>query len=409
MISRCFLAVLVGSVFAGAALSGCGDQGSGSGTGGSANGGASAAKGGQSTNAGAPSSGGRAGEVGSGGANSASNSGGSAGSGTAGASSAGADSLGGKSSGGASSNSGGTATSSGGRAPNASGGKGSAGANNGGANSTSSGGAAGSSNANGGSVGNAGAGGANTAGGGSGNGGPVKVWIAGDSTVQNCSSACPCGWGSQFDPLFNSNVTVQNSAVGGRSVQTWLYDANVSSTMTNGECALTSTTYNARWTAMTNTSTGMKSGDYLFIQFGINDGDTTCPRHVGLTLFKDYLGKMAKAAKDLGAQPIFLTPVSAISCNSSGKAVGTRGEFVTATKDAGTTYGVPVIDLHQLSVDLYNSLGLCPNDSDYTKGKVGDFFCEDHTHFEAAGAKQIAQIIAKALRDQKIGLASYLL
>lgn len=159
---------------------------------------------------------------------------------------------------------------------------------------------------------------------------------------------------------------------------------------------------------MLNASTGMKSGDYLFIQFGINDGDSTCPRHVGTTLYKKYLGDMAQAAKDRGAHPIFLTPVSAISCNSSGKAVGTRG-FLSATMEAGTTYGVPVIDLHQRSVELYNSLGLCPNDGDYSAGTVGAFFCNDHTHFEASGAQQIAKVVAKALRDQNIPLAAYLL
>ncbi|HEY5956711.1 MAG TPA: hypothetical protein VIV60_09170, partial [Polyangiaceae bacterium] len=104
-------------------------------------------------------------------------------------------------------------------------------------------------------------------------------------------------------------MTVVNSAVGGRSIQTWLYEANVSSTLgSNGECTLTSTTYNARWTNMTDPTSGMKRGDYLLIQFGINDGDSACPRHVGTALYQTYLGTMAKAAKALGAQPIFLTP-----------------------------------------------------------------------------------------------------
>jgi lysophospholipase L1-like esterase len=39
---------------------------------------------------------------------------------------------------------------------------------------------------------------------------------------------------------------------------------------------------------------------------------------------------------------------------------------------------------------------------------VGKFFCEDHTHFEAAGAAQIASVVAKALKEQGIGLAAYL-
>ena len=228
------------------------------------------------------------------------------------------------------------------------------------------------------------------------------------STVANGSTPCPIGWGGQFMPLFNNKVTVNNRAIGGRSVQTWLYD--VSSTLgTDGECDLNSTTYQAAWTAMLN---GMKAGDYLFIQFGINDTDSTCPRHVGTALFKTDYGMMAQAAKDRGANPIFLTPVSSIACSGS-KATPTRGTFATATIQAGTQYDVPVIDLEQLSVALYTSLGFCPlpgpdTATTFESGAIGDFFCEDHTHFEQAGAVQIADLIAKALVDQGIGLAAYL-
>jgi lysophospholipase L1-like esterase len=229
--------------------------------------------------------------------------------------------------------------------------------------------------------------------------------MAGDSTMMNAST-CPIGWGSQFAPYFTGNVTVQNSAVGGRSIQTWLYEGNVTSTMnSSGECTLSSTAYSPRWTAMLDASTGFKSGDYLVIQFGINDGDTTCPRHVGTARFKQLLGVMASAAKARGVKPIFVTPVAAITCSGS-TAVGNRG-FVTETKDAAAANGVPVIDLHARSVALYNSLKLCPNNGDYTTGAVGAFFCNDHTHFEAAGAKQIAGLIATALREQNIPLAAY--
>lgn len=209
-------------------------------------------------------------------------------------------------------------------------------------------------------------------------------------------------------PHFNNKVTVNNRAIGGRSVQTWLYD--VSSTLgTNGECELNSTAYLAAWTAMLS---GMKAGDYLFIQFGINDTDGTCPRHVGTALFKSYYGTMAQAAKDRGANPIFVTPVSSIACSGS-KATPTRGTFATAAVQAGTQYNVPVIDLEQLSVALYTSLGFCPlpgpdTATTFESGPVGDFFCEDHTHFEQAGAVQIADLVAKALTDQGIGLGAYL-
>jgi lysophospholipase L1-like esterase len=218
------------------------------------------------------------------------------------------------------------------------------------------------------------------------------------------ASACPIGWGNQFAPYFTSAVTVQNSAVGGRSIQTWLYEENVTSAKNAaGECVLSSTAYSSRWTAMLN---GFASGDYLIVQFGINDGDSACPRHVGTARFKELLGVMATAAKARGVKPVFVTPVAAITCSGS-TAVGNRG-FVTETKDAATANGVPVIDLHARSLALYNSLALCPNNGDYTSGAVGAFFCNDHTHFEAAGARQIAGLIASALREQGIPLAAYL-
>ncbi|WP_240521809.1 SGNH/GDSL hydrolase family protein [Amycolatopsis vastitatis] len=235
----------------------------------------------------------------------------------------------------------------------------------------------------------------------------VKVWLAGDSTMADPKSSCPVGWGSRFDALFNDQVTVVNKAVSGRSIQTWLYESNVTGAKNSaGECVVNPNTYAQRWLDMLDPANGMHSGDYLFIQFGINDSDPNCPRHVGTARYQSLLTTMTNAAKSRGAHPVLLTPVAAITCSGS-TAVGNRG-FLSPTTAAGTATGAPVIDLHKLSYTLYNTLKLCPNNGDYTKGAVGAFFCNDHTHFEAAGADQIARVVAKALRDQKIGLAGYL-
>jgi len=238
---------------------------------------------------------------------------------------------------------------------------------------------------------------------------PVTIWLAGDSTMANPSGgvSCPAGWGQQFGQYFNSNVTVKNSAIGGRSIQTWLYDPNVTSRKNSaGECIIGPGGYSSRWRAMLDSTTGMKPGDYLFIQFGINDGSSTCPRHVGSARYQELLRMMASAAKARGAHPIFLTPVSALRCSGS-TAVATRG-FLTETRSAATASQVPVIDLHRLSYTLYNTLRFCPFNGNWSSGPVGAFFCNDHTHFEAAGARQIAGVVSKALRDQQLPLAAYL-
>jgi len=222
--------------------------------------------------------------------------------------------------------------------------------------------------------------------------------------VQNPSGGCPVGWGSQFAAYFTSGVTVQNSAVGGRSIQTWLYEGNVTGTKNAaGECTLSSTAFHQRWTTMLS---GFRSGDYLFVQFGINDGSADCPRHVGTARFRELLGVMARAAQARGVNPVFVTPVAAITCSGS-TAVGNRG-FLTDVTTAASANGVPVIDLHRRSVALYNSLRFCPNNGDYSQGALGRFFCNDHTHFDTEGARQIAGLVATALREQNIGLAGRL-
>ncbi len=246
---------------------------------------------------------------------------------------------------------------------------------------------------------------------------PITVWLAGDSTMQPCSAnlcgTTPlCGWGSQFQPYFKSTATVVDSAAGGRSIQTWLYEPNVGATLVNGECPVNPKTPSARWQAMLDPANGMKSGDYLLVEFGINDTSATCVKHVGTALFQSYLGMMAQAAQKVGAHPIFLTSTNAVICGV-GSMVPPNRAFGPETKAAGMANGVPVIDLTTLTAAFYTSKGFCPNAGDvattYTATTpIGLFFCQDHTHFEMAGASQIAGVVAKALRDQNIGLAAYL-
>ncbi len=239
----------------------------------------------------------------------------------------------------------------------------------------------------------------------------ITIWLAGDSTVANGNTPCPSGWGKFFAKEFKDNVTVTNAAVGGRSVRSWLYD--VTGTMgDDGECVINqdgsgNRVLQARWTDML---AAMDEGDYLFVQFGINDGDSTCNRHVGGAAFKEEYAMMARAAVERGVHPVFLTPVSMIRC-SGGTAIGSRG-FLTETFDVASAENVPVIDLHQLSVDLYAELGFCPipggDVSASTMGPVGDFFCDDHTHFSDLGAARVATLIADAVAEQELELALYL-
>ncbi|HEY6528219.1 MAG TPA: carbohydrate-binding protein [Cellvibrionaceae bacterium] len=240
---------------------------------------------------------------------------------------------------------------------------------------------------------------------------PITVWIAGDSTVADGNTPCPVGWGKTIGDYFNDKVTIKNSALGGRSVRTWLYDVK-DQAGSNGECKIStnsdgSPVLQSRWTSMLEQ---MRAGDYLIIQFGINDGAGTCPRHVGGTAFKNEYIYMANEAIKRGAHPILVTPSPALKCSGS-TAVASRG-FLTETFAVGNQLNIPVIDLHKQGTALYNQLAFCPvaggDVSASTRGAVGEFFCDDHTHFDTPGARQIGGIIADALRAQSSPLANYL-
>lgn len=241
----------------------------------------------------------------------------------------------------------------------------------------------------------------------------LRIWLAGDSTVANGQTPCPRGWGGALAARFDERITVNNAAAGGRSVHTWLYQVGQEIDEATGECALArdpagQPLLQQRWQTMLD---GMQAGDYLFVQFGINDGDPSCDRHVGLAAFEAAYAMMAEAARARGALPIFVTPVSMVRCNGR-TAVGSRGAFVTSTIAVGERLGVPVIDLHARSVALFQSLDFCPipggDVSESTTGPVGDFFCDDHTHFSGGGAVEIAGVVAQALKEQNIPLAAYL-
>jgi lysophospholipase L1-like esterase len=408
-----------------------GGGGAGATTGGSsggASGGASSGTGGSSASGGATSAtggavGGATGSTGgsSGGASggASSGTGGSAGGasgGTGGTSGAASGSTGGTgsgasgTSGGASGSSGGTGRTSGTDGMGGVAGRGGSSGSGGTGGTGGMGGAAG----RGGSSGSGGTGGSVDGGAGSGGTGPIPdagpvdpskkitVWMVGDSTMQNCSGTGQCGWAAEFQQYFNANATISNQARGGRSIQTWIWgDPNVSKTAAdaNGECQVIDTsTYSDNLTTMLDATKGMQPGDWVYVAFGINDATATCNRHVGKALFQSDLDFMAKTIRAKGANPIFGTSTSGQSCSGSTN-VPNRG-FGPETKAAGAADNVPVIDLTQLSVDLYNSLKLCPGGS--------STFWFDGTHFKTEGATQVAGVVAKALKDQGIGLAAYL-
>jgi hypothetical protein len=258
--------------------------------------------------------------------------------------------------------------------------------------------------------------GGSTGGGGGGGALPsTTIWIAGDSTVMTYAAGNTDGnngvsiegWGQELGQYFTSQVTIDNQAIGGRSVAFFMWSV-VKDSAGNYQCvddqgnpqyqldAAGSHVDTSQWARI---KSGIKAGDFLLIQFGTNDETHTCPRYVSLPDFETDFGIMADTARAKGATPIFVTPMGHRSFSGS-TVTNTLLPYANAMKDEATKKTVEVEDLNLRSEEYYMSVG-----SSYLATNIFD---GGTTHFIKAGAVKMAELIAGEVRKNAGPLAAYL-
>ena len=106
-------------------------------------------------------------------------------------------------------------------------------------------------------------------------------------------------------------------------------------------------------------SEGLKSGDFLLIQFGHNDEKADPFRHTDPdTTFKENLRCFITTAQGKGAYPILHTPIARRLFDADGHFLpGSHGEYPRAIRELGAEMKVPVIDLTAITEGYLNQLG----------------------------------------------------
>ncbi len=196
----------------------------------------------------------------------------------------------------------------------------------------------------------------------------VRIAMVGDSTMASYPNPPKDrpdlhGWGQVFGACFGPRVVILNHAASGRSTKSFMVQK--------------------RWAKVL-----AEKPDYVFIQFGHNDQkDKSLAPDGG---YRDYLIRYVDEARKSGITPVLVTPVARRTFDKSGKPTTSLTPFATATRKVANEKNVPVIDLHQLSLDLYAKLG--------DKGSA-DFSpsATDRTHFSKKGATAVAELVAKQI------------
>lgn len=200
------------------------------------------------------------------------------------------------------------------------------------------------------------------------------VFLAGDSTCapKSDSERPKYGWGEKFAQYLNGN-TVENRAVGGKSTKTFKEGG--------------------QWAKLLKSVT---AGDVVLIQFGHNDENQTAADGRGTTpeQYHDNLVGFISDVKEKDAVPVILTPLCRRSF-TNGTVNHTYGEYLAQAKQAAIDGGATMLDVEQLSYDWLTGLGEEASASRYMVSVDGS----DNTHFTELGSTEVAEMIAKALKD----------
>jgi lysophospholipase L1-like esterase len=218
---------------------------------------------------------------------------------------------------------------------------------------------------------------------------PITIYMIGDSTMADkpTEDNPERGWGQMFPIFFDSTVRIENHAKNGRSTRTFLSEN--------------------RWQPILEK---LKAGDYVFIQFGHNDGSKEkVDRYTTPEDYKKNLEIFVKETLEKNANPILCTPVMRRRFDDSGKFYDTHGIYPDIVRDLAAELKVPLIDMHKKSEKLITEFGADSSKKIFLWIESGKYQSlpdgkQDNTHFSEFGAIKIAELAVEGIKELNLEL-----
>ncbi len=230
---------------------------------------------------------------------------------------------------------------------------------------------------------------------------PVRVLMAGDSTmadkvltktvkdsVTGNEIEVPFlerGWGMMLPNLLNEKAVVKNYAKNGRSTRTFVEEG--------------------LWTELINNA---RKGDVVIIQFGHNDSSISKgERYTNPTQFRLNFTAFVVEVKAKGAMPVLCTPVARRKFNNEGVLEPSHGEYPEIIRSVAKAQDVPLVDMENITSEWLMREGVEGSKKFFHKfpPSVSPLYpkgLDDNTHFNEAGAKEVALMFAGEVKRLKI-------
>lgn len=212
------------------------------------------------------------------------------------------------------------------------------------------------------------------------------TYLTGDSTVQTYDAtayAPQAGWGQMLDRFLADDVAVRNHAIGGRSSKNFITQGRLDDVLRE-----------------------IRPGDYLFTQFGHNDATQGVDdRYASPSDYKEYLRTYVEGARQRGATPVLVTPVSRRSFDpDTGLFRVSFPEYVEKMIELATEEDVALVDLSASSRAYLDEIGPEAAKAVFLHVDPGVFpnrpaGTVDDTHFQEYGAIQMARLVAQGVAE----------
>jgi lysophospholipase L1-like esterase len=191
------------------------------------------------------------------------------------------------------------------------------------------------------------------------------IFIAGDSTVCDQPAEPWNSWGQMLPRFFQPDVAVANYAESGESIKSSLGAKRFDKIFSL-----------------------MKSGDYLFVQFGHNDQKDKATN--ALAVYKANLNKIVARTRELGGTPVLVTSME----RKGGVEHDTLAGYPATVHAVAKEEQCALIDLNAMSRIFYRALG-----ADLDKA------FQDGTHHNNYGSYELAKCVVLGIQQGKLPLA----
>ncbi|NJB84983.1 DNA sulfur modification protein DndE [Lewinella marina] len=217
---------------------------------------------------------------------------------------------------------------------------------------------------------------------------PPTVYLIGDSTAADKREdrRPETGWGEALSDYLTAGVVVENHARNGRSSRSFRQEG------------LWRIVYEA-----------IRPGDYVFIQFGHNDPKPDTSRFSSPEDYGDNLKRYVEETRERGGRAVILSPIVRRKFDAAGVLQPTHEAYPATARRVAREMKVPFIDMTTLSRDLISGYGDAPSQALFLWLEAGEHpnypeGVEDNTHLSPAGARAIAGLVARGIREARLPL-----